>query len=141
MTVKTYWRGHEIEWRGSPIADADGKHWFYTGTNEPANKNRPCARCNKPPTQDGHDACLGSIPGATSACCGHGIEPKYIVTGGQMSMTCEQCGKDISHLKLAHVHVTVGDMSFCSEVCAEEKLDEIEGSKGSKWVEIAKDNN
>lgn len=32
-----------------------------------------CARCNKGPTREGHDGCLGTLPGLImNACCGHG---------------------------------------------------------------------
>ena len=42
-------------------------------------EERPCARCGRMPTKEGYDACLGYIEGATSACCGHGIEEGYVV--------------------------------------------------------------
>lgn len=31
-----------------------------------------CNRCNRPPTPEGFDACLGRLPGVKNACCGHG---------------------------------------------------------------------
>lgn len=31
-----------------------------------------CGHCNLPNRVDGHDACLGTIPGVMNACCGHG---------------------------------------------------------------------
>ena len=34
----------------------------------------------KKPTPEGHDACIGHIDGAVSACCGHGMEKGYIMT-------------------------------------------------------------
>jgi hypothetical protein len=37
-----------------------------------------CPKCNRPPTPEGHDACLGHIPGVRAACCGHGTGPSYI---------------------------------------------------------------
>jgi hypothetical protein len=58
----------------------DGEVWLYADTGEPANKQRPCRRCGRMPTPEGHDACLGTIPGAVSACCGHGVEDGYMVT-------------------------------------------------------------
>lgn len=71
MTATAYLRGHKIIYNGS---------WQYEdGT--PEDVNRPCARCGKPPTPDGHDACLGYIEGATAACCGHGVEEGYILRG------------------------------------------------------------
>ena len=43
---------------------------------------RPCKKCGKFPTEEGFDYCLGYIKGATSACCGHGIENPYIIKEG-----------------------------------------------------------
>ncbi len=41
--------------------------------------DRPCGHCGLPNRSDGHDACLGVIPGAMNACCGHGnIKFAYI---------------------------------------------------------------
>ncbi len=31
-----------------------------------------CAACGQLPTPEGHDACLGTLPGVWNACCGHG---------------------------------------------------------------------
>lgn len=68
--VKSYSRGWEIYY--------DGENWRYTDTNEIKNNNRPCKKCGCLPTKEGYDACLGHIEGAISACCGHGVEEKYI---------------------------------------------------------------
>jgi hypothetical protein len=48
--------------------------WVYADNGQPASEDRPCRRCGRPPTAEGHDACLGRVPGAASACCGHGVE-------------------------------------------------------------------
>ncbi len=38
-----------------------------------------CDHCGLPDTPEGHDACLGTIPGAMNACCGHGdVKCAYI---------------------------------------------------------------
>ncbi len=63
--ARSYLRGHEIKW--------DGVEWLYLDAT-PARTNKPCAKCGKAPTPEGHDACLGHIDGAKAACCGHGIE-------------------------------------------------------------------
>jgi len=63
-------RGHLVFW--------DGKTWRYSDDHSRALDNRPCARCNKPPTAEGYDACLGYILGVFTACCGHGVGPRYI---------------------------------------------------------------
>lgn len=60
----TYDRGHRIDL-------IDGK-WLYTDGRE-WDESRPCPRCGLMPTPEGHDACLGHIPGMHSVCCGHGV--------------------------------------------------------------------
>ncbi len=66
MAVRSMWRGHEIE----ETADV----WRFADTHEPTvGSNRPCGHCGKFPTVDGHDACLGTLPGVRNACCGHGV--------------------------------------------------------------------
>lgn len=73
LTVRGHRRGWEIEWVPG--------YWVYADTQVPvdAEPDRPCARCRQPPTPEGHDACLGTIPGAVSACCGHGVEGPFIL--------------------------------------------------------------
>lgn len=60
-------RGHEIE-------EVDGC-FVYVDTGESTAdtwKDRPCGHCRLANTPEGHDGCLGTIPGAINACCGHG---------------------------------------------------------------------
>lgn len=64
--------------RGWPTKYRNGQ-WVYSDTLEPDDGSRPCRRCGRGPTKDGHDACLGKIEDATSACCGHGAEKPYSV--------------------------------------------------------------
>jgi len=71
MATTSYYHGHLIEWR-------DGK-WVYEDAGDDATEPRPCPRCGELPTPEGHDACLGEIPGALYACCGHGVEAGYII--------------------------------------------------------------
>lgn len=68
--ITAYSRGHLIVF--------ENNQWLYADNKSPANVERPCARCGRMPTKDGYDACLGRIPGATAACCGHGVEKGYI---------------------------------------------------------------
>jgi hypothetical protein len=68
--VKSHSRGHEIY--------HDGLYWRFTDDDSIANYERPCKRCGILPTKEGYDACLGHIDGATFACCGHGVDEKYI---------------------------------------------------------------
>lgn len=61
--------------RGHPIVFQDG--WEYLD-GVSISVERACTRCKRMPV-DGHDACLGELPGVTSACCGHGKEPGFII--------------------------------------------------------------
>lgn len=53
----------------------------YADTGEPVvhPSRRPCPKCHRLPTPDGHDPCLGHIEGAISACCGHGVADGFIL--------------------------------------------------------------
>jgi len=68
--------------RGWPILVQDDQ-WIYEDDKTPIHEvpPRPCFRCGRMPTKEGHDACLGTLPGVTAACCGHGIEDGYSFDG------------------------------------------------------------
>lgn len=72
--MKEYLRGHEIEQRG--------EEFVYVDTEEPAAdtwKDRDCGYCGLGWTREGHDGCLGELPGIMNACCGHGcVREAYI---------------------------------------------------------------
>lgn len=70
----TSYRGHNIE--------LVNNEWIYSDTKESV-KNfhlvRTCGNCNEPYTNEGHDACLGTLKGIMNACCGHGnIAEAYV---------------------------------------------------------------
>lgn len=69
VTLTSHWRGH-------PITEKPDGTWVYMDTGQPvsADPRRACGHCAQPPTSEGHDACLGTLPGVTNACCGHGTE-------------------------------------------------------------------
>jgi len=72
MAVRCYFRGH--------AAHLTAKGWHWTDDGTPVVENpRPCARCGRWPTKEGHDACIGHIDGVSGACCGHGAEPPYTI--------------------------------------------------------------
>ena len=56
----------------------DGLNWRYEDTGKLLEEHRPCKHCGKRPV-NGEDACLGHIPGAIAACCGHGIRSRRYV--------------------------------------------------------------
>lgn len=70
MTI-SYARGHKLVFKNDT--------WYYADDMSIYNDNRPCKRCGCYPTKEGYDACLGEIKGATHACCGHGVESKYVI--------------------------------------------------------------
>jgi hypothetical protein len=60
-------RGHAIY--------LDGDVWRYADTDEPTaetHHERGCGHCGLRTGNDGHDPCLGELPGVMNACCGHG---------------------------------------------------------------------
>lgn len=67
--VRSYERGHKIE----VLNDV----WVYSDTKEPVIGERPCVRCKREPTEEGHDGCLGILPGVEGACCGHSVGPSH----------------------------------------------------------------
>jgi len=67
MAVTSYVRGNPVVFNGE---------WLYED-GEPITTERPCPRCGELPTPEGYDACLGKVEGATSACCGHGVKPRF----------------------------------------------------------------
>jgi hypothetical protein len=69
--ITSYSRGHKIYF--------DGIDWRFCDSHEIDDHTRSCKHCGKAPTLEGYDACLGFIDGATSACCGHGVEKGYII--------------------------------------------------------------
>jgi len=67
--------------RGYKIKKKNGEYIFCdTGKSTIETwKDRPCGYCGKHNTPEGHDACLGTIPGVMNACCGHGkVNEAYV---------------------------------------------------------------
>lgn len=65
--TKDKFRGYEIEQENGRFVFSDTRE-VVADTWE----SRPCGFCNKFNTVEGHDACLGTLPGVINACCGHG---------------------------------------------------------------------
>lgn len=66
-------RGHVVDW------DQGIEAWRYHDTYARVlDPPRTCAHCGITPNASGHDPCLGEIPGAIGACCGHGVYNGYI---------------------------------------------------------------
>ncbi len=45
-----------------------------------------CSWCGLPRTPEGHDGCLGHLPGAAAACCGHGGDFGYVMFEGGLTI-------------------------------------------------------
>jgi len=69
MNKKEYLRGHEIEFIDDEFVYCDTKE-----STADTWKERPCGFCGLHNTQEGHDACLGTLKGVMNACCGHGSD-------------------------------------------------------------------
>lgn len=58
--------------KGHSIVYVNGE-WLYEDTmTATAGNERPCGHCGKSNTKEGHDGCIGTLPGVMNACCGHG---------------------------------------------------------------------
>lgn len=66
MTASSTWRGHKTEL-------VDGV-WVFNDNKKPVqdDPNRLCGYCEIEAIPEGHDGCLGTLPGVMNACCGHG---------------------------------------------------------------------
>lgn len=79
MTATSHHRGHPTYY------DEQTETWRYQDTDEPTSIERPCKRCGRLPTPEGHDACIGHVNGLSSACCGHGVkEPVFVLEGSYL---------------------------------------------------------
>lgn len=78
MTARSKWFGYDIEF-------VDGEFVFSDTGKPTAGSKRSCGHCHKYPTVEGHDACLGTLPGVKNACCGHGqVAEAYVqLVGGK----------------------------------------------------------
>ncbi|KKN03224.1 hypothetical protein LCGC14_1109780 [marine sediment metagenome] len=66
--------------RGHQIYCDDHDVWRYVDNNEPTvGAERPCGVCLVATGPSGHDPCIGEVPGAINACCGHGNDDEAYV--------------------------------------------------------------
>ena len=68
----------------------DGE-WFYEDKKtQTVGNRRDCGHCHRADRADGHDACIGELPGVMNACCGHGqLDEAYVqfTDGSRLSGT------------------------------------------------------
>lgn len=67
-------RGHDIYYDGEVFRYVDNDEFTVETW-----KSRPCGFCGLSNTLEGHDGCLGTLPGVMNACCGHGeVKQAYV---------------------------------------------------------------
>jgi len=77
--------------------------WLYQDNCNPVSDDpdRECGHCDKPNTPEGHDACLGTLPGVMNACCGHGTSADAYIQYEENTMkikcTCPETEVDQTH--------------------------------------------
>lgn len=89
---------------------------------------RPCAKCGKYPTKEGHDTCLGTLGHVINACCGHGKNKGYIQFDNGVSI---RGYFEVEHDKAFHIETLVR-----SEQEIIDKIDELENDKKNRCKEI-----
>lgn len=67
MSAMSHWRGNKIYY------DYTINEWRYKEDGSLVKEvDKPCGHCGRKRTPEGHDWCLGALPGVVNACCGHG---------------------------------------------------------------------
>jgi hypothetical protein len=70
----SYFRGHAVY--------IEKDECFYSDTRTPTfgSTTRVCGFCGRDRTKEGHDGCLGVLPGPVdNACCGHGQDDEAYI--------------------------------------------------------------
>lgn len=94
---------------GYPTSYVDGELRF-DDTGEPVTttyKSRPCGHCGLMATPEGHDGCLGALPGVMNACCGHGgksTNKPYVQFRDGTDLTGDEAIREIRRLKNDNDH-------------------------------------
>ena len=93
MSGTSYLRGHPIFFKDS--------EWFYAGSNTPTIGNeRDCGHCGSENSEEGHDGCLGKLPGVMNACCGHGVtDEAYVQFSPENCLRGEDAINEINRLR------------------------------------------
>lgn len=87
-------RGYEIKLTTEGYVFADT--WEFVSETY---KSRPCGYCGKADTLEGYDGCIGHIPGALNACCGHGNTDEAYVQFPDRRLGGQEALDFIKHIK------------------------------------------
>ena len=84
MTLPMLGAGRGMGGRGVQVME------YYTSEMAGSGQRGICGKCKKGPTKEGHDGCLGTLPGVMNACCGHGdINDAYVMFDKDKTMRHE----------------------------------------------------
>ena len=74
------WFGHPVYALDFESAELPYPVWRYCDTRQLVEDSppRPCPKCKKLPTAEGHDPCIADLPGVANACCGHGVDKPHV---------------------------------------------------------------
>lgn len=69
------------KWRGHLISLNENLDWIFIedACRVKDDPYRLCKHCKIENTPEGHDGCLGILPGVMNACCGHGNDNESYV--------------------------------------------------------------
>ncbi len=141
-------RGNAIEW--------NGKEWVYSDTKRPTVdhwREKSCGYCGLHFTKEGHDGCLGTLPGVMNACCGHGdINDAYVQFLDGVIVRGDDASKIMDILRRINMEtkdyqVTLYGPLYCEEqmswtttVNAKDRLEACDKVcmelDNNKWVEV-----
>jgi len=122
MRTTSKYRGHEIVRRNG--------EFIFPDTGEPTAQSgrfATCGHCGQANTPEGHDACLGTIPGAMNACCGHGeTDDAYI----QVDDCSRIAGEAMFEYLRGATCISISDETGLMDDDVLELLDDDEGGQG-----------
>ncbi len=75
-----------------------GDHVVFHRARVGVVSKRRCTACFITERPDGHDPCLGELPGVMNACCGHGDD-----SGAYVQLIGGRCVRGKKALKLAYL--------------------------------------
>lgn len=95
MKRKNEFKGHEIK--------LVNNEWFFINSSKSVKDNWrkiSCGVCGEKSTKEGHDNCIGTLPGVVNACCGHGqTDEAYVMFSNGFILRSNSALNVISNFK------------------------------------------
>ena len=96
----------------------------------------PCLVCGRLRPENGHDPCLGELPGVEYACCGHGGRDGYIIFSNNLEIRFTT--RLVTRLGESYVHHTVVEYGECVPVWGRSPVvDQVEFGEVDYWLHQA----